>query len=74
MTRFRPSLSAITEENGETRSANRDVDEVMTDLSSEVKGLLESDVPIETSVAETTPVSSGKGQWLPCLKGVSGGD
>jgi len=58
MTRFRPSESARSEANGETRRANSEVHEVMMDLSSEVSALPESEVPIDTRVAEMTPVSS----------------
>jgi len=39
-------------------SAKSDVEDVMIDLSIEVNSRFERDVPIETRVAETTPVSS----------------
>jgi hypothetical protein len=47
------------EEKGERRSAKREVDEVMMDLSSAVRGRDEREVPRETRVEEITPVSSG---------------
>lgn len=58
MTRLRPRRSARTEDSGEARSAKREVDDVMMDLSNDVRGRPESEVPIDTSVAEMTPVSS----------------
>ncbi len=60
MTGFRPKKSARTEEIGEAARANREVQEVMTDLSREVNARPESEVPTETSVAEITPVSSSQ--------------
>lgn len=50
------------EENGETSKAKSDVEDVIIDLSSEVKARSERELPIETSVAEMTPVSSIKRQ------------
>lgn len=61
-TRFRPRSSASEEAKGSTRRAKREVHDVMTDLSSEVKGREERDVPMETRVALITPVSSGLGE------------
>ena len=58
MTRLRPRRSARMEESGEKRRAKRAVEEVIIDLSKEVRGRLEREVSIETSVAEITPVSS----------------
>jgi hypothetical protein len=54
---FLPRLSARIPETGETRSAKRAVDEVMSDLSSVVSGRPRA-LPIETRVADITPVSS----------------
>ena len=59
-TRLRPRSSASEEAKGRTRRAKREVHEVMTDLSSEVSGRCERDVPMETRVALITPVSSGE--------------
>jgi len=59
MTRFRPRLSARTDANGEIRSAKREVHDVMMDLSREVRGLFDRAVPMDTRVADITPVSSG---------------
>jgi hypothetical protein len=53
-------LSARTEENGEMSRAKRDVEDVMIDLSRDVRLRFESDVPTETRVAEITPVSSDR--------------
>lgn len=47
------------------RRAKREVEDVMTDLSKEVSSRFESAVPIETSVADTTPVSSAARQHCP---------
>jgi hypothetical protein len=60
MTRRRPreGWSASSEEKGEMRRARREVEEVMMDLSSAVRGREESEVPRETRVPEITPVSS----------------
>lgn len=58
MTRRRPRASANTEAAGEATSAKRAVDDVMMDLSNDVKSRPERAVPIETRVAEMTPVSS----------------
>lgn len=58
MTRLRPRESASSEANGEMSRADSEVHEVMMDLSSEVSVLPESEVPIDTRVAEMTPVSS----------------
>lgn len=57
---MRPRLSARTDENGEIRRANKAVHEVMTDLSRDVRVLSDRDRPIDTSVAEMTPVSSAR--------------
>jgi hypothetical protein len=62
ITRFRPNESARRDAKGETSSAKREVHEVMMDLSREVSALLDNEVPIDTSVAEMTPVSSSKSQ------------
>ncbi|KJZ78804.1 hypothetical protein HIM_01577 [Hirsutella minnesotensis 3608] len=61
-TRRRPSRSASTDDSGDAASAKSDVDDVMTDLSRDVSVRPESDVPMETSVADITPVSSADGQ------------
>lgn len=58
MTRFRPRASASSDEKGETRRAKRAVEEVMMDLSVDVRSLPERALPMDTRVAETTPVSS----------------
>lgn len=58
--RLRPSLSARWEEKGETRRAKREVEEVMMDLSKDVRRRLDREVSMETRVADMTPVSSGK--------------
>jgi hypothetical protein len=58
ITRLRPQESATTEAKGDTRRAKRDVHDVMMDLSSDDRGLPESDVPMDTRVADITPVSS----------------
>lgn len=58
MMRLRPRRSARSEEKGETSRAKRAVDEVMMDLSREVRSRCDSDVSMETRVAEMTPVSS----------------
>ena len=55
---FRPMRSARTEDSGDAIRANSEVDEVMMDLSREVSSRFDSDVPIETRVADITPVSS----------------
>lgn len=60
MMRLRPSLSARWEEKGATRRAKREVEEVMMDLSKEVRRRLDREVSMETRVADITPVSSGK--------------
>lgn len=62
MTRLRPSVSARTEENGEIRRAKRAVEDVMMDLSVESRSRPERPSPMDTRVAEMTPVSSGKHQ------------
>lgn len=61
MTRRRPWRSARREASGEARRAKSEVEEVMIDLSKEVRVRLEREVSIETRVAEMTPVSSGGG-------------
>lgn len=58
ITRLRPRRSARTEESGEMRRAKSAVDEVMMDLSSEVRGRFESESSMDTRVADITPVSS----------------
>jgi hypothetical protein len=58
ITRFRPKASARMDEKGDTRSAKRAVEEVMIDLSVDVSSRPDRDVPMDTSVAEMTPVSS----------------
>lgn len=57
-TRLRPRRSASTDEKGDTSSASKEVELVMTDLSSAVRGREERDVLMETRVEEITPVSS----------------
>lgn len=42
------------------RRAKREVEEVIMDLSREVRLRSEREVPIETRVADMTPVSSGR--------------
>lgn len=60
---LRPRRSASSEEKGEMSPAKRAVDEVMMDLSREVRCRSDSEVSIETRVAEMTPVSSaGRGK------------
>jgi hypothetical protein len=59
MTRFRPRESARRPLTGETRSAKREVDAAIKDLSSVVRAREDRDVPMETKVADITPVSSG---------------
>lgn len=54
----RPKASARTEAKGEAKSARSDVLDVMRDLSREVRRREEREGPMETSVAEITPVSS----------------
>jgi hypothetical protein len=61
MTGRRPNASARTEDKGETRRANRAVEDVIIDLSKAVRGRFERDGPMETRVAEMTPVSSAQG-------------
>lgn len=46
------------EDSGDASRAKSDVEDVMTDLSTEVSSRSDSEVPIETSVADMTPVSS----------------
>lgn len=58
MTCLRPSRSARTDEKGDIISAKSDVEDVMIDLSIEVNSRFESEGPIDTRVADTTPVSS----------------
>lgn len=58
ITLFLPRLSARTDENGEIKSAKREVEAVMSDLSRELSGRLERDSPRETRVDDMTPVSS----------------
>lgn len=62
MTHFRPRRSARMPEVGETRSAKREVHAVMRDLSRVVRGRDEREEPMETSVADMTPVSSEEGE------------
>lgn len=56
-THLRPNLSASRPESGEMRRAKRAVEDVMRDLSRTVRGC-PSEEPIETRVADITPVSS----------------
>lgn len=58
ITFLRPRLSASNPLAGEIIRAKREVQAVMRDLSSVERGRLERDEPMETSVAEITPVSS----------------
>ena len=58
ITLLRPKVLAIWPLIGETRRANRDVEAAMRDFSTIVNGCSDSDVPIETNVADMTPVSS----------------
>jgi hypothetical protein len=58
MTFFRPKLSASRPLAGEISKAKRDVHAVIRDLSRVVRERLESDVPMDTRIAEITPVSS----------------
>jgi hypothetical protein len=46
------------EDRGDATRAKSDVDDVMMDLSREVNSRSESDEPIDTRVADITPVSS----------------
>jgi hypothetical protein len=62
MTFLRPKRSAKPDESGETMSARRAVDDVMMDLSIELSARCDSESPIETRVADMTPVSS-TGWW-----------
>jgi len=58
ITRFRPQESATTEAKGEMMRAKSEVQDVTIDLSSEESDLPDSEVPMDTRVAEITPVSS----------------
>lgn len=60
MTGFRPKRSAKTEEIGDAMRANNAVHDVIADLSREFSGRSESEVSMDTKVAEMTPVSSYK--------------
>lgn len=52
------------EDNGEAIRARSEAEDVIMDLSSEVSSLPERDVPIDTRVADITPVSSLRAcQW-----------
>lgn len=62
ITRLRPNLSARIEERGEAMRANNDVEDVMIDLSNEVRFRSDKELPIDTRVADMTPVSSILGQ------------
>jgi len=44
--------------------ARSEVHEVIMDLSSELRGLPDREVPMDTRVADITPVSSGVGRQL----------
>lgn len=57
---FRPIRSARLEAIGEAKKASNDVDDVIMDLSREVRARLDSEVPIETRAEAVTAVSSGK--------------
>jgi hypothetical protein len=56
-TRLRPSVSARMPERGEMRRANREVVDVIKDLSRVVRGAPREEL-MDTRVAEITPVSS----------------
>jgi hypothetical protein len=56
-TRLRPNVEARIPEMGETRSAKRDVLDVMRDLSRVVRGC-PRELWMDTRVADMTPVSS----------------
>lgn len=58
MTRLRPRVLASWPEIGETKRAKREVEAAMRDLSTVLSSWEESEVPIETSVADMTPVST----------------
>jgi hypothetical protein len=58
MARFRPSLSASTPVKGLAMSAKREVHEVIRLLSRVERVCFDRSDPIETRVAEMTPVSS----------------
>lgn len=60
MTRLRPRESERRPLIGETMSAKREVDAAMRDLSRVVRAREEREVPMQTRVAEITPVSSIK--------------
>lgn len=72
ITCLRPRRSARTDEKGEIINAKREVDEVMIDLSNEVRVRFESEVSMETSAADTTPVSSGNCQYI-CIATIAPG-
>lgn len=48
------------EEKGDMIKAKSDVEDVMMDLSKDVRVRSERELPMDTSVAEMTPVSSSK--------------
>jgi hypothetical protein len=52
----RPSASASTPVRGDARSAKKEVDDVIRDLSRVVRGRLDSDVLIDIKVEDITPV------------------
>jgi hypothetical protein len=58
MTFLRPSPSARSPLAGDITKAKSDVQAVMRDLSTVERGRFEREVPMETRVAEITPVSS----------------
>jgi hypothetical protein len=60
MTRLRPNLSAIRDENGEISRASSAVHDVIIDLSHEVRARFDRDAPMDTRVAEMIPVSSSQ--------------
>lgn len=55
---LRPRRSARMPVAGETNKANSEVQHVMSDLSRVVSGRWERSLPMETRVADMTPVSS----------------
>jgi hypothetical protein len=57
-TGLRPTPSAKRDANGDAKSAQRAVEEVMRDLSCGVRTRPEREEPMETRAAEVTPVSS----------------
>lgn len=58
ITRLRPWVFASWPLMGETKRAKREVEAAIRDFSTIVNGPDETEVPMETSVAEMTPVST----------------